>query len=218
MPEPVTVLGFMAGMAAVGGHLARRYFEVAKECLDIVLGIAGLVLALPLLGVCAIVIRLSSRGPILYSQTRVGKGGRLFKMYKLRTMHVDAESGGGAVWACEDDPRIIGVCRWMRLSHIDELPQLVNVVRGEMSLVGPRPERPEILEELERRYPNVKARLSVRPGITGLAQVRNGYDTSIEKFRAKLAADLEYIAKRKWSTELHIMAKTLTKVHDKAAH
>jgi lipopolysaccharide/colanic/teichoic acid biosynthesis glycosyltransferase len=207
----------MAGVAAVGGHLARRYFEVAKECLDILLGFVGLVLAVPVLLVCAVVIKLSSRGPVLHTQVRVGKEGRLFRMYKLRTMHVDAESANGPVWASEDDPRVVRSCRWMRLSHVDELPQLVNVIKGEMSLVGPRPERPEILAELERRYPNVKARLSVRPGITGLAQVRSGYDTSVEQFRAKLAADLEYIAKQRWMTELQIMAKTFAKVRDRSA-
>ena len=202
----------------MGGHLARRYFEVAKECLDILLGFVGLVLAVPLLLVCAAVIKLSSRGPVFYAQDRVGKDGLLFRMYKLRTMHVGAESADGPVWASADDPRVIRSCRWMRLSHVDELPQLVNVIRGEMSLVGPRPERPEILSELERSYPNVKARLSVRPGITGLAQVKTGYDTSVEQFHGKLAADLEYIEKRRWITELWIMVKTLTKIRDKAAH
>jgi lipopolysaccharide/colanic/teichoic acid biosynthesis glycosyltransferase len=106
----------------------------------------------------------------------------------------------------------------MRRSHVDELPQLINVVRGDMSLIGPRPERPEILAELEKTYPDIRRRLAVRPGITGLAQVRCGYDTSVEAFRNKLKADLEYIERRNWLTEIRILAATVTKLNDRAAH
>jgi lipopolysaccharide/colanic/teichoic acid biosynthesis glycosyltransferase len=217
MPEPATIVGFCAGMTAMTTHLARRYFEIAKECLDVVLGTIAFILALPLMSICALIIKLSSKGPVLYTQIRVGKDGELFRMYKLRTMHPDAETEG-AVWAKPGDPRVIKACRWMRSSHMDELPQILNVMKGEMSLVGPRPERPEILEELEKYYPHVRRRLAVLPGITGLAQVRNGYDTSVEEFRGKLTADLEYISTRKWSNEIRIMASTLTKVYDKKAH
>jgi lipopolysaccharide/colanic/teichoic acid biosynthesis glycosyltransferase len=202
----------------LSSHLARRYFGVAKEVVDIVLGFIALVLCLPVLAASAVIIKMSSPGPLLYRQRRVGKGGKPFTMYKLRTMYVDAESATGAVWAASGDPRIVPACRWMRRSHVDELPQLINVIRGDMSLVGPRPERPEILGELERLYPDVKKRQAVRPGITGLAQVRNGYDTTIEAFRAKLAADLEYIERRNWSTEFRIMAATVGKLHDRTAH
>jgi len=217
MPEPVTLLGFLGGTALVTGHLARRYFNIAKECVDVLLGALVFVLVLPVLAVCSVIIKLSSRGPVLHSQMRVGQDGQLFRMYKFRTMCRDAESDNGAVWASRDDPRIVKTCRWMRISHVDELPQLMNVIKGEMSLVGPRPERPEIFTQLEKRYPDIRKRLTVRPGITGLAQVRNGYDTSVEQFRHKLEADLEYIAKQKWSSELKIMAATLTKVRDKNA-
>lgn len=199
-------------------RLARRYFELAKETVDIILGAVGLVISLPLLAFCALVIKLSSKGPIIYSQLRVGKNGDLFSMYKLRTMYTDAESATGAVWAGQDDSRVISTCRWMRRSHMDELPQLINVVKGDMSLVGPRPERPEILTELEKSYPDVRKRLAVRPGITGLAQIRNGYDTTVDAFRRKLEADMEYIEQRKWATELKIMAVTLSKLNDKGAH
>jgi lipopolysaccharide/colanic/teichoic acid biosynthesis glycosyltransferase len=218
MPEPLTIIGVGAGLLGLMTQLARRYFALAKEVVDIVLGFIALVLSLPVLGLCALIIRLSSKGPVFFTQNRVGKDGKLFKMHKLRTMYVDAESASGAVWALKEDPRIVATCRWMRRSHMDELPQLINVVKGDMSLVGPRPERPQILAELEKRYPQVRRRLSVRPGITGLAQVRNGYDTSMDAFRHKLEADLEYIERSNWSTELRIMAATLGKFRDKAAH
>ena len=218
MPEPITIFGLGMGFLALTRHLARHYFEVAKEVVDIVLGFIALVLCLPVLAASAVIIKISSPGPLLYRQRRVGKGGKVFTLYKLRTMYADAESATGAVWAASGDPRIVPACRWMRRSHVDELPQLINVIRGDMSLVGPRPERPEILGELERAYPDVKKRQAVRPGITGLAQVRNGYDTTVEAFRAKLAADLEYIERRNWSTELRIMAATMGKLNDRAAH
>jgi lipopolysaccharide/colanic/teichoic acid biosynthesis glycosyltransferase len=165
-----------------------------------------------------VLIKLSSRGPVFYVQARVGKGGEIFNMYKLRTMRSDAEIDTGAVWAAKDDPRIIPGCRWMRHSHVDELPQLINVIKGQMSLVGPRPERPGILAELEKVYPDVRKRLTVRPGITGLSQVRNGYDTSVGSFRRKLAADLEYIEKRRWSQELRILMATVPRLSDKQAN
>ncbi len=218
MPEPVTLIAVGSGITGLAAHLARRYFEVAKEVVDIVLGFLALLLILPLLTVCAILIKLSSRGPVLFTQVRVGKGGKHFRMYKLRTMYTDAEERTGAVWAAKKDPRVVSVLRWMRRSHVDELPQIVNVLRGEMSLVGPRPERPEILAELERVFPDIKQRLSVRPGITGLAQVRNGYDRDVESVRRKLEADLEYIADRNWSNEIRIMAATLGKLNDETAH
>jgi len=218
MPEPVTLLGFTGSIFAVLWHLGRRHFNTAKECMDIILGAIAFVLTLPIWGVCALLIKISSKGPVLFTQVRAGKDGELFRMYKFRTMHLHAENDTGAVWALENDPRVIKFCRWMRKSHIDELPQLINVIKGDMSLVGPRPERPEILEKLEDRYPEVKKRLIVRPGITGLAQVRNGYDKSVDEFRHKLKSDLEYIDKRRWGTELRIMAATLTKVYDKNAH
>ncbi len=218
MPEPVTIVGVGVGVAGLMTQLARRYFELAKEVVDIVLGFLAFVLTLPLLGLCALLIKLSSKGPVLFTQVRVGKGGKLFKMHKLRTMYTDAESAGKAVWAAAGDPRVVPVCRWMRKSHVDELPQLLNVIRGDMSLVGPRPERPEILDELAKEYPHVRKRLAVRPGITGLAQVTNGYDTTVEAFRDKLRADLEYIERRSWSSELAIMARTLGKFYDSGAH
>jgi len=218
MPEPATLLAVGGGMMGLAAHLARRYFELAKEVVDVLLGLIALILAMPVLGLCAAIIKLTSRGPVLFKQVRVGKDGKLFTMYKLRTMYVNAEDRTGAVWAKANDPRIIPWCRWMRRAHVDELPQLINVIKGEMSLVGPRPERPEIMAELQKVYPQVTKRLAVRPGITGLAQIRNGYDTTIEAFRRKLEADLEYIERRRWSLELKILTATMTKVVDRSAH
>jgi len=218
MPEPVTIISVSAGVLGLMTQLARRYFFLAKEVVDIVLGFVALVLSLPILAVCIVIVKLSSKGPAIFKQTRMGQDGKPFEMYKLRTMYTDAESASGAVWAAAGDPRVVPTCRWMRRSHVDELPQLLNVIKGEMSLVGPRPERPEILAELEKTYPQVRRRLAVRPGITGLAQVRNGYDTSVEAFRHKLTADLEYVERSNWSTEIGIMAATFTKFRDRQAH
>ena len=218
MPEPLTLVAVGTGVFALSAQLARRYFEMAKEVVDVILGFIALVLTLPVWLACAIIIRLSSPGSVFLVQKRVGKDGKVFGMFKFRTMYVHAEAAGRAVWASKDDPRVVATCRWMRRSHVDELPQLLNVIKGEMSLVGPRPERPEILAELEKSYPNVHKRLAVRPGITGLAQVRNGYDTSVDEFRRKLQADLEYIERRKWSMELAILARTLGKLNDRGSH
>jgi len=215
MPEPVTMIGLAAGLGTLTIHLARRFFEVAKEVVDVVVGFIALVLSLPLLAVCAIVIKLSSKGPVFFRQARVGRSGKHFMMVKLRTMYADAEGGGsdnGALWTEDDDPRVVPACRWMRRSHIDELPQLINVIKGEMSLIGPRPERPEIVAELEKVCPDFNKRHLVRPGITGLAQIRNGYESSVEGAVRKLKADLEYIEKRTWSTELRILAGTVPKL------
>jgi len=211
------MIGVGGGVAMLLGQLARRYFSTAKEVVDILLGVLFGILALPLLLVCAVLIKLSSKGPVLFRQTRVGLRGAPFRMIKLRTMYVDAEDRSGAVWASKNDPRVIPVCRWMRRSHVDELPQLWNIIRGEMSIVGPRPERPEIMAELENHYPEVRKRLEVKPGLTGLAQVRNGYDSSIEAFRHKLASDLEYIERRRWAMEFSILARTVLKLNDSQA-
>jgi lipopolysaccharide/colanic/teichoic acid biosynthesis glycosyltransferase len=218
LPEPLTLIGVGAGVLTVLWQLARRYFEAAKEIFDILMGVVFGILALPLLAVCAAIIRLSSKGPVLFTQIRVGKDGHPFRMYKLRTMYIDAEAKSGPAWARRDDPRVVPACRWMRRSHVDELPQLLNIIRGEMSLVGPRPERPEILAELEKAYPEVRRRHAVKPGITGLAQVRAGYDTTVDAFRRKLHHDLEYIKKRRWRNELKILTSTLSKVYDRSAH
>ena len=219
MPEPLTMIGVAAGLGTIGVHLARRFFETAKEIFDIVVGFLALVVSLPLMAVCAILVKLSSKGPVLFRQARVGRGGKQFSMLKFRTMYVDVKPVDGVLWTEDDDPRIMPVCRWMRRSHIDELPQLINVVRGEMSIVGPRPERPEIVAELQKICPDFSKRHIVRPGITGLSQIRNGYAASVQGSLEKLKADLQYIEQRKWSSELRIIAQTVPKIlGDSKAH
>ncbi len=215
MPEPITFIGVVGGIVALVTGLANRYFHAAKEVVDIILGIILMIMSVPMLMLCGLLVKIASRGPVFFTQVRVGKNGKLFRMFKLRTMWTDAEAQTGAVWAADNDPRVIPICRWMRRSHMDELPQLLNVIRGEMSLVGPRPERPEILAELEKTYPDIRKRLVVKPGITGLAQVRHGYDKGTDAVRHKLATDLEYISTSKWSIEFGILARTVTKLNDK---
>lgn len=203
------------GLLRLAVRPGYRGYAAVKRGVDVVLGVVALILLSPVLGICAAIIKLSSKGPVLHTQIRAAKHGRLFNMYKLRTMRMDAEFSTGAVWASDEDPRVIPACRWMRRSHVDELPQLMNVMLGQMSLVGPRPERPEILEDLTRHYPNAKMRLAVPPGITGLAQIRWGYDTTPQRFRRKLQADLEYIVNRRLTLDARIIFATVPKFVDR---
>lgn len=207
-----------AGGGGVLFELARRQFRIFKEVLDMVGGSLLFVLFLPVMLVCALMIKLSDpEGPVLYRQVRVGLNGRLFTIYKLRTMYVDAEKHGKVQRAGQDDPRIIPMCRWMRKSHVDELPQLFNIVRGEMSLVGPRPERPELFEELSRNIPQFEKRLAVKPGLTGMAQIYNGYDTDIASLRRKLEFDLKYIENMSLALEFKLLLATVSKFRDAGA-
>ncbi|HZR83300.1 MAG TPA: sugar transferase [Candidatus Binatia bacterium] len=160
---------------------------------------------LPLAVLAAVAIRVTSRGPVLFRQRRVGRGASEFMIYKFRTMHVDAESESGPVLARDGDDRVTSVGRILRATRIDELPQLVNVLNGDMSLVGPRPERPELAAEFVRRIPRYAERWQVKPGITGLAQVRADYHTSAEE---KLTYDLSYVARRSLALDLRILAAT----------
>jgi lipopolysaccharide/colanic/teichoic acid biosynthesis glycosyltransferase len=218
MPEPLTIVMVGAGGGGVLYELARRQFRIFKELIDIVGGAIAMVLFLPVILLCALLIKLADpAGPVLYRQVRVGLNGRLFTMYKLRTMYVSAEAHGRAVWAELDDPRVIPVCRWMRRSHLDELPQLFNILCGEMSLVGPRPERPELFEELSHQLPDFDQRLAVKPGLTGLAQIKNGYDTDMESVRRKLEYDLMYIDNMSLSMELKLLIATFAKFHDQGS-
>src|SRR5439155_3872848 len=164
-----------------------------KAVLDRVAALALLVLGGPLILVLALLVKLTSRGPAFYTQTRLGRHGVPFTICKLRTMMNKCESLTGPRWSMPGDPRVTGLGRFLRATHLDELPQLLNVLRGDMSLIGPRPERPEFLPELERACPRYRERLAVRPGVTGLAQVQLPADTNIASVRRKLAYDLYYI-------------------------
>jgi exopolysaccharide biosynthesis polyprenyl glycosylphosphotransferase len=175
------------------GSAFRSSGDVLKRGFDIGASIILLALALPILLVAVSAIALDSRGPILYWQERVGRGGAVFKLCKLRTMRVDAESAGTPQWAALGDKRVTRVGRILRRLRIDELPQILNVLKGEMSLVGPRPERPYFVEYLARELPEYAERHAVKPGITGWAQVNYPYGASLEDARNKLSFDLYYI-------------------------
>jgi lipopolysaccharide/colanic/teichoic acid biosynthesis glycosyltransferase len=169
------------------------WYPGVKVAADFLLAALFTAPALPILAVAALLVRLTSRGPAFYSQTRLGLNGRPFTIWKLRSMIDNCESLTGARWSLPGDPRITPVGWVLRKTHIDEIPQLWNVLRGEMSLVGPRPERPEFVPELERALPAYRQRLNVRPGVTGLAQVQLPPDTDVESVRRKLAHDLYYV-------------------------
>ena len=157
------------------------------------LGALLLVPALPVIGILALIVRWTSPGPGIFRQLRVGQNGKTFMMYKLRTMRHDAERETGPVWTQQGDSRVTPVGRILRKLHLDEFPQLFNVIKGEMTLVGPRPERPEFVHRLAPRIPGYLQRLAVRPGITGLAQLNLPPDSDLDSVRCKLLLDLEYI-------------------------
>ena len=185
---------------------ARASVGPVKRTVDLVGACIALLVALPLLPLLVVLIRRDG-GPALFSQTRIGAGGRRFRLHKLRTMHVGADTS--AQWACHDDPRITQVGAFLRRTHLDELPQLVNVLRGEMSLVGPRPEQPEFVDRLERMLPFYQRRHLMLPGITGWAQVRCGYAGSDVGSAWKLCHDLYYAKHRTLGMDLLILAETL---------
>ena len=186
-----------------------RFVLIYKRVASVLISVIGLVLSIPLIPLVALAIKLSSRGPILYSQKRVGRNGIVFDCYKFRTMRSEAEADTGATWAADDDPRITRVGRFLRISRFDEIPQLWNVLKGEMSLVGPRPERPEFVEWLKREIPHYTVRHTIRPGITGWAQVRYKYGSSIEDAREKLRYDLFYVKNMTPGFDLLILFYTI---------
>jgi len=184
------------------------YAGRAKRVVDMLAALGGLLIAAPILVVAALLVKFDSSGPAFYSQERLGRDGIPFWILKLRTMTVDAESRTGPVWAADNDPRITRVGRWLRKCRIDELPQLVNVLRGEMSIVGPRPERELFIRQLVEQIPHYEQRLRVRPGITGWAQVTQPYAASIVESRDKLQADLYYLRHISVLMDIQIILKT----------
>lgn len=190
------------------GCYASRFHLTYKRVASIMVSIVGLILSLPLLPLIILIIKLTSPGPAFYSQRRVGRDGVVFNCYKLRTMRADAEADTGPTWAADDDPRITSVGRFLRQSRMDEIPQLWNVLRGDMSLVGPRPERPEFVETLNEEIPYYHLRHTIRPGVTGWAQIRYKYGSSIEEAKEKLRYDLFYIKNMSAGLDLLVLLHT----------
>jgi lipopolysaccharide/colanic/teichoic acid biosynthesis glycosyltransferase len=203
--------------------------EQLRRALNVGVAAVGLVLALPLMLVIALAIKLTSRGPVLYVQDRVGvdrrnpllpsgnwrrrvdHGGRLFKLYKFRTMVAESDEWG-QVWATPGDPRVTRLGAFLRKYRLDEIPQLWNVLRGEMNIVGPRPEQPKIFKELREQVDHYHQRQRALPGITGLAQVNHHYDQTVDDVRIKLRYDLEYLSRKSVVEDLRIMARTVPAV------
>ena len=216
------------------GHPTVEHLESAvyspggvSRALNLVLAFAALIVSLPLMLLIAFLVRVTSPGPVLYTQIRVGLdrrepvdlsrnhrrernlGGCPFTIYKFRTMRVDAEQSSGAIWAQQRDPRVTAVGGLLRRYRLDELPQLFNVLKGEMNIVGPRPERPTIFAELREHIAEYPLRQRAKPGITGLAQINHHYDRSLEDVRTKVHYDLEYIRRQSVTEDFRIMLKTL---------
>jgi lipopolysaccharide/colanic/teichoic acid biosynthesis glycosyltransferase len=206
---------------------ASRSPEWLRRFVNLILALAALIVLLPVMFLVGLMVRLTSRGPVLYTQVRVGYdrrqevtaaqnhlrqrdlGGQPFTIYKFRTMRVDAEHHSGAVWAQQRDPRVTPIGRLLRQYRLDELPQLLNVLKGEMNIVGPRPERPTIFAELREHIAEYPLRQRAKPGITGLAQINHHYDRSLEDVRTKVHYDLEYIRRQSVAEDFRIMLKTV---------
>ena len=190
----------------------RPFYVVLKRTLDVLSALLGLAVFGVLLPLLALLIVLDGRGPVFFRQERVGQGGRIFRIVKLRTMIPDAERLTGPQWARQGDPRVTRVGRWLRRARLDEVPQLFNVLRGEMSLVGPRPERPAFVAELSRALPLYPLRHTVRPGITGWAQVQYRYGNTTADARVKLEYDLYYLLHRSPRLDAQILLRTVGQV------
>ncbi len=217
--EPDLPVRVEAGLA---GDFIPLSVRIGKRALDVLGAMVGLVLTAPVLLLVAIAVRIDSPGPAIYRQLRVGRARadrtELFMILKFRSMRADAEKTTGAVWAQRGDPRITRVGRFIRKTRLDEIPQLINVLRGDMALIGPRPERPGLVDKLDRALPFYADRLmGLRPGVTGFAQVRQGYDIDLEGVRRKVALDAAYAMRlasfNSWVvTDLGILARTIAVV------
>jgi lipopolysaccharide/colanic/teichoic acid biosynthesis glycosyltransferase len=184
-------------------------YGIFKHLLDFSLAFMMLLLAAPVVLLAALAVKFTSRGPMLYCQTRLGRGGKPYTIYKIRTMTHDCERSSGVRWASTNDPRVTRVGRFLRRMHLDELPQLWNVLRGDMSLVGPRPERPEFVANLVNAVPRYRERMLVRPGLTGLAQVQLPADTDLASVGLKLAYDVYYVEHMSFSLDVRILFATV---------
>ncbi|HQH74799.1 MAG TPA: exopolysaccharide biosynthesis polyprenyl glycosylphosphotransferase, partial [bacterium] len=210
-------IGPVAGVPLITVHpeAANDFGAYGKRIFDLVFGLLFLLLLWPVFGLIALVIKLSSPGPVLYRQERVGRDGKWFTIYKFRTMYVNAETETGPVLSWDKDPRVTPVGRFLRHWRLDETPQLFNVLAGEMSLVGPRPERPEFVEIYKREIQAYRLREAVRPGMTGLAQIHGFYNSPVEH---KLRYDLAYINSMSLLLDLKILFNTLWVVLSEYGH
>jgi lipopolysaccharide/colanic/teichoic acid biosynthesis glycosyltransferase len=209
----MSALGSLAPQAVPATAARDADYFFLKRSLDRLLAALLLIPGLPLIGLLVLLVKLTSKGPGLYSQLRVGQLGKEFTLYKIRSMCNDAESALGPTWAgISTDARVTKVGYWLRRLHLDELPQLFNVLRGEMSLVGPRPERPEFVGLLAEQIPRYMDRLAIPPGITGLAQINLPADTDVDSVRRKLSLDLEYLQTATIGLDLRILLCTLGRV------
>lgn len=209
VPEPNTLALFSSGFLTMFIGFFRRTYALTKRAIDITGSVIALVLFSPILVLTALLIKLTSKGPIFYTQTRVGLNGEHFEIYKFRTMKVDAEKATGPVWAAKNDNRLVPCGKFIRKAHIDEIPQFVNVIMGDMSIIGPRPERPVFVEQFKKEIFDYSKRLEVKPGITGLAQVWHHYDDTIDDVRKKIKYDILYIKKMCFWTDVLILARTV---------
>jgi len=210
MPRTVLPAVASCGVAGHNGEVSAYLRE--QSISQRVFAAFLLVPVVPVIGMLIVLIRCTSRGPGILRQPRVGRHGAVYTMYKLRTMRCDAESATGPVWSTCKDARRTWLGRLLRIAHLDELPQLINVLKGDMSLVGPRPERPEFVNVLEEKVPGYSARLSVLPGITGLAQVNLPSDTNIASVQRKVRLDVEYIRTADLLLDVQIILCTFLKV------
>jgi len=225
--DSFTRLTALPSRVVVRGEAARVGSEKARRALNVAVAGIGLLLASPLLAFIAVAIKLTSRGPVFYTQTRVGidrrkylsrnhrrsvdLGGQPFRIYKFRTMAV-ADGHATERWATSDDPRVTNVGRVLRKYRLDEIPQLLNVLQGNMNVVGPRPEQPTIFTRMRQEIPGYACRQRVLPGITGWAQINQHYDTSLKDVRRKAGYDLEYVARQSLTEDLKIMLLTVPTV------
>ena len=216
MPDMYDIVSGQARINSIYGvplievtpQIMKPWEEVLKRSMDVMVSLGILTLGLPIWILILLCIKLDSRGLVFYRQERVGKNGKIFKMLKFRSMITDAERESGPQWARRNDPRVTRIGRILRRLHLDEVPQFINVLVGDMSLVGPRPERPYFVNKLSRELPLYRRRLKVRPGITGWAQVKHTYDQSVEDVKAKVKYDLYYIENMSWRFDLKILFNT----------
>ena len=192
----------------VNPNLNTFYNKYLKRLLDLIIAIPCLLIFFPFWGIISLLIKFDSTGPVLYKQNRIGENNTTFTIRKFRSMYYDAEKDSGPVWASDEDPRITRVGAWLRRFRLDEIPQLINVVKGEMSIIGPRPERPFFIDKLMQEFPFYYRRHKVRPGITGWSQIKQPYDKDIDDVRKKLKFDFYYIENLSFSLDVKILAST----------